>query len=67
MATQLRLLTGDEEHRDTDISTYSRLPEGVRRDVRERFADLLVAVARSTSKKEGSNDLDEDHAEASGS
>ena len=66
MAVQLRLLDGDDEHRQQSVSSIESLPESSRRDVCERFAELLVAVVRSASRKERSNDLDEDRAQASG-
>jgi hypothetical protein len=65
MGAQLRLL--DEEHREQCAAIWSSLPESARRDVRERFAALLVAVVRSSRRKERSDDVDEDRAEASGS
>ena len=40
------------------------MPENARRDVCERFAELLVAIVRSASREERSNALDEYHVEA---
>jgi hypothetical protein len=65
MPVQLRLLDNNE-HRETRSSIGSSLPESVQRDVREQFADLLVVIMRSRTEKERSNELNEDHAGASG-
>lgn len=64
MGVQLRMLD-DDEHCEQDTEFWSSLPESTRRDLRERFAELLIAVVRSASREERSNDPDEDHAEAS--
>lgn len=66
MRIQLRLLEEDDEHSAQGAEVWSNLPESTRRDLCERFAELLVAVVRSASRKEGRSDLDEDHAEAPG-
>jgi hypothetical protein len=66
MAIQLGLLSGEDEDREGDNSTWPSLPESVRCDLRERFADLLIAVVVSISKEERSHDLDKDRAEAPG-
>jgi hypothetical protein len=65
MPIQLRMLDEDER-RDARSSTWSSLPESVRRDVHERFAELLVVIVRSETRKERSNDLDEDQVDARG-
>lgn len=67
MAIQLRLLSGDDGQREHEVSAWPSLPETVRHALRERFADLLIAVIGSASKEERSNALDKDHTEASGS
>jgi hypothetical protein len=64
MEVQLRLLVDDDEDCEQDAKFWTSLPESTRRDLCERFADVLVAVVRSVPREEHPNVL-EDHGEAS--